>query len=347
MVTGIEPATQDFQVSANLLAKVEEVLINPDRLHIGKNIGKGNFGCVFKAVVDLTKTVAVKCLSDASRMETVIEFIKEGLQMKDLDHPNVVTLIGISWNKDGTQNTLRNSPLIVLPYMELGDLNNFLKKYRFRNFFRKNTSIDISQLLKFSLQIARGMEYLAGKRIIHRDLATRNCMIDWDLNLRVADFGLSSVLAAGKDYYRSGKRRPLPVKWMAPESLSDLIFTSMSDVWSYGVTLWEIITFAKHPYPGLDNTHVLEYIAGGARMKIPNGCPHKIYNIMLRCWEEEPLTRPSFTVIAGELEEILVVLVGYIHVNPSKSIDVIYSEIVVDDEIGPSENENGLVTQED
>lgn len=90
------------------------------------------------AVVNLL-SIDAYIFIDASRMETVIEFIKEGLQMKDLDHPNVVTLIGISWNKDGTQNTLRNSPLIVLPYMELGDLNNFLKKYRFRNFFRKVT----------------------------------------------------------------------------------------------------------------------------------------------------------------------------------------------------------------
>jgi serine/threonine protein kinase len=175
-------------------------------------------------------------------------FVREGLQMKTFDHPNVMELFGICWSSD-PGHARHNSPLIVLPYMELGDLKNYLRKCRpgmrsMHSLLKEPTegstgsasreapltAISTLQLVKFAHQIARGMEYIADKGIVHRDLATRNCMIDWDLKIKVADFGLARTMANGKDYYRMGQGGQLPIRWMAIESLLDFVFTTKSDV---------------------------------------------------------------------------------------------------------------------
>lgn len=149
-------------------------------------------------------------------------------------------------------------------------------------------------------QIADGMAYLAAKKFVHRDLAGRNCMVADDLTVKIGDFGMTRDIYE-TDYYRKGGKGLLPVRWMAPESLKDGVFTSQSDVWSFGVVLWEIVTLAQQPYQGLSNEQVLKFVLRGATQDKPEKCPEHLFTIMSLCWNWNPKGRPTFT----ELIEML------------------------------------------
>lgn len=142
-------------------------------------------------------------------------------------------------------------------------------------------------------QIADGMAYLAAKKFVHRDLAGRNCMVADDLTVKIGDFGMTRDIYE-TDYYRKGGKGLLPVRWMAPESLKDGVFTSQSDVWSYGVVLWEIVTLAQQPYQGLSNEQVLKFVLRGETQDKPEKCPEHLFTIMKLCWNWSPKDRPTF-----------------------------------------------------
>jgi serine/threonine protein kinase len=204
--------------------------------------------------------------------ETANSFVREALRMRHFDHPHVMKLIGICWAMEANFLSvdlfqLASGPLILLPYTELGDLRGYLRDKRRYSLSSGNPYVIISnistdtndkedeclipvgQLVKFGYQIAIGMEYVSKQGIVHRDLATRNCMLTWDMNIKVSDFGLARMLEEGKDYYRMGQGSALPIRWMAPESIADLLFTTESDVVSY---IWHF----SH------NAHVLIYLFG-------------------------------------------------------------------------------------
>jgi hypothetical protein len=255
-----------------------ESFIDGKRLKVSKQIGEGNFGRVFKGVLDAKTTVAIKSLKSAAGKQGVVDnetansFVREALRMRHFDHPHVMKLIGICWAMEANFLSvdlfqLASGPLILLPYTELGDLRGYLRDKRRYSLSSGNPYVIISnistdtndkedeclipvgQLVKFGYQIAIGMEYVSKQGIVHRDLATRNCMLTWDMNIKVSDFGLARMLEEGKDYYRMGQGSALPIRWMAPESIADLLFTTESDVVSY---IWHF----SH------NAHVLIYLFG-------------------------------------------------------------------------------------
>ncbi|XP_032554922.1 macrophage-stimulating protein receptor [Chiroxiphia lanceolata] len=290
-----------------LLEEVKDILIPEERLvtHRHQVIGKGHFGSVYHGTYsdpllgDLH--CAVKSLHRITDLEEVEEFLREGILMKSFHHPQVLSLLGVCLPRRGL-------PLVVLPYMRHGDLRQFIRA--------QERSTTMKELIGFGLQVALGMEYLAQKKFVHRDLAARNCMLDETLTVKVADFGLARDVF-GKEYYsiRQHRHAKLPVKWMALESLQTQKFTTKSDVWSFGVLMWELLTRGASPYPEVDPYDMARYLLQGRRLPQPSHCPDTLYRVMLSCWAPAPEERPSFTGLVGELEHVLATLEGEHYVN--------------------------------
>ncbi|XP_041944494.1 macrophage-stimulating protein receptor [Alosa sapidissima] len=292
-----------------LLEEVKNVLIPTQTLNVHRHhvIGKGHFGTVYHGYLKDQSGhevhCAVKSLNRITDVEEVEQFLKEGIIMKALHHPNVLSLLGILLPEEGL-------PLVVLPYMKHGDLRHFIRC--------EKRSPTVKDLIGFGLQVAMGMEYLAQKKFVHRDLAARNCMLDESYTVKVADFGMARDVF-DKEYYsvQDHKKAKLPVKWMAIESLQTQKFTSKSDVWSFGVLLWEMLTRGASPYPEVDPYDITHYLLKGRRLPQPQYCPDPLYAVMLRCWDPEADRRPCFTSLVAEVMSILSGLEGehYISLN--------------------------------
>ncbi|XP_065224644.1 fibroblast growth factor receptor 3-like isoform X2 [Planococcus citri] len=273
-------------------------------LTLGKHLGEGEFGTVVQGEAigileeNVTTTVAVKMLKDSHSDPDMVDLVKEMEILKLIGaHENVLRLLGCC---------TQNGPLLIITeFAQYGSLLHFLRKRHY--FIYKNTSEILAEqaLLSFALQVARGMEYLASKKCIHRDLAARNILVSHDFVLKIADFGLARNIQ-NKDYYKKKTKGRLPVKWMAPEALSHLLFTTKSDVWSYGILLWEILTLGGVPYPAFtDMNKLIKDLKSGYRLEQPPNCSSKTYNLMLECWHYLPEERPNFSSIAQELCEML------------------------------------------
>ncbi|XP_028677298.1 tyrosine-protein kinase receptor TYRO3 isoform X1 [Erpetoichthys calabaricus] len=290
-------------ISEELKKKLQDVLISESQLNLGHLLGKGEFSSVREAYLKMqdgsVKKVAVKVLkADVSCSSDIEQCLREAAYMKEFHHPNVLKLIGISLHRHGQQRL--PVPMVILPFMKHGDLHTFLLMSRLGD---NPFTLSLQTLLQFTLDVARGMEYLSLRKFIHRDLAARNCMLSKDMRVCVADFGLSKKIYSG-DYYRQGSASKLPVKWIALESLADNIYTTQSDVWAFGVTVWEIMTLGQTPYPGVENSEVYEYLIKGNRLKQPPDCPDEIYRTMCRCWNTNPKERPGFDQLILELEAV-------------------------------------------
>ncbi|XP_072589220.1 tyrosine-protein kinase ABL2 isoform X4 [Vulpes vulpes] len=239
-------------------------------------LGGGQYGEVYVGVwKKYSLTVAVKTLKEDT-ME-VEEFLKEAAVMKEIKHPNLVQLLGVC--------TLEPPFYIVTEYMPYGNLLDYLREC-------SREEVTAVVLLYMATQISSAMEYLEKKNFIHRDLAARNCLVGENHVVKVADFGLSRLMTG--DTYTAHAGAKFPIKWTAPESLAYNTFSIKSDVWAFGVLLWEIATYGMSPYPGIDLSQVYDLLEKGYRMEQPEGCPPKVYELMRACWKWSPADRPSF-----------------------------------------------------
>ncbi|KAK5905245.1 hypothetical protein CesoFtcFv8_006727 [Champsocephalus esox] len=298
-----EATLNSLGISDELKQKLQDVMVDRHKLTLGKTLGEGEFGSVMEGLLtqeDSCLKVAVKTMKIAICTRSEMEdFLREAACMKEFDHANVMRLLGVCLQTVESEGY--PSPVVILPYMKHGDLHSYLLYSRLGDF---PVYLPSQMLVKFMTDIARGMEYLSRKNFIHRDLAARNCMLNENMNVCVADFGLSKKIYNG-DYYRQGRISKMPVKWIAIESLADRVYTTKSDVWSFGVTMWEIATRGQTPYPGVENSEIYDYLRQGNRLKPPPDCLDNIYAMMFSCWLLSPKDRPSFEALRCQLEKAL------------------------------------------
>nr|XP_058944931.1 uncharacterized protein LOC131772987 isoform X1 [Pocillopora verrucosa] len=276
---------------------------------IEKIIGKGAFGQVAKGTaVGLpgspeTTTVAIKMLKTNAVESDKRDLMKELDTMKQLKpHPYVIKLLGCV--------TESEELLVLIEYVPFGDLLGYLRKSRgLKDTYYKDpdikpqTNLTSQQLMRFSWQIADGMSYLSAKSIIHRDLAARNVLVGQKETCKVTDFGMARDVQQENIYEQKTKGR-LPVKWTAYEALLYGKYTTKSDVWSYGVLLYEIFTIGGSPYPRMDGRKIANLLQDGYRMPKPQHVDEKLYQIMMKCWKNDPDARPTFTELKNQLKDM-------------------------------------------
>ncbi|KAL5469271.1 hypothetical protein EMCRGX_G030502 [Ephydatia muelleri] len=228
---------------------------------------------------DISKVAVKMCHStDIPDRE---KFLQEAKILKQYDHPNIVKLIGVSWDMEPV--------LIVMELMPGGSLLDYLRK--------KAAQMSKGKLLHMSIDACSGMEYLDSKNCIHRDLAARNCLVGENDIIKISDFGMNceSIVKT---------QTQIHIKWTAPEALNRGMYTSASDVWSYGILLWEVFSGGAIPFAGMSNTDAKDHIDGGYHMPLPAGCPKEVYSVMQQCWMHEPEDRPNFTQVLGMLKAL-------------------------------------------
>ncbi|ESN92961.1 hypothetical protein HELRODRAFT_133652, partial [Helobdella robusta] len=267
-------------------------------------LGEGEFGKVVMAKLKVQHSknhteiidVAVKMLKDCTSAGEYRDLLSEFNLLQQVNHENVIRLIGVCRSP--------TAPLyIIVEFCKYGSLGSYLRKFRVNWRYSKSSDDDNNpdnstghgrcDLLKFCLHIASGMQYLNSMHIVHRDLAARNILVGENRIAKISDFGLSRDVYEGDAYFKTSKG-PLPVRWMAPESLYSRTYTTMSDVWSYGIVLWEIITMGSNPYPGISCEKLMDLLKEGYRMKKPLSCSDELFDVISSCWNDDPRLRPSF-----------------------------------------------------
>ncbi|XP_049824596.1 tyrosine-protein kinase transmembrane receptor Ror-like isoform X2 [Aethina tumida] len=257
-----------------------------------EELGEGAFGKVYKGELKTknSKTfVAVKSLKENASAKTQADFQREIELISELKHSNIICLLGV---------VMKQEPMCMLfEFMSEGDLHEYL----IANSPPEGRSLTHDQFLHIAIQIAQGMEYLSENHYVHRDLAARNCLVSKDMIVKISDFGLSRDMYSC-DYYRVQSKSLLPVRWMPPESILYGKFTTESDVWSYGVVLWEIYSYGVQPYYGYNNQEVINLIRSRKLLPCPDACPSYCYALMVECWAEQAIRRPNFSEIAHRLK---------------------------------------------
>ncbi|KAK5616775.1 hypothetical protein CRENBAI_022442 [Crenichthys baileyi] len=266
-------------------------------------IGEGNFGQVIKAMIKKNgnkMSAAIKMLKEFASENDHRDFAGELEVLCKLgQHPNIINLIGACEN--------RGYLYIAIEYAPYGNLLDFLRKSRvletdpaFAKEHGTASTLTSQQLLQFAVDVATGMHYLSDKQFIHRDLAARNVLVGDNLVAKIADFGLSR----GEEVYVKKTMGRLPVRWMAIESLNYSVYTSKSDVWSFGVLLWEIVSLGGTPYCGMTCAELYEKLPQGYRMEKPKNCDDEVYELMRQCWRDRPYERPPFSQISVQLSRM-------------------------------------------
>ncbi|KAM9425767.1 muscle, skeletal receptor tyrosine-protein kinase [Pholidichthys leucotaenia] len=282
-----------------------------------RDIGEGAFGRVFQArapgllPTESFTMVAVKMLKEEASADMQNDFQREAALMAEFDHPNIVRLLGVC--------AVGKPMCLMFEYMAQGDLNEFLRRrsptQSIRTLSRASLSgrsfssemeagsLTCAEQLSVAKQIAAGMAYLSERKFVHRDLATRNCLVGEEMVVKIADFGLSRNIYSA-DYYKANENDAIPIRWMPPESIFYNRYTTESDVWAYGVVLWEIFSHGMQPYYGMGHEEVIYFVRDGHILSCPENCPLELYNLMRLCWSTHPSDRPSFSSIHRILEQM-------------------------------------------
>ncbi|KAL2094088.1 hypothetical protein ACEWY4_011400 [Coilia grayii] len=243
-----------------------------EKITMCRELGQGSFGMVYEGIAkgvvkdEPDTRVAIKTVNESASMRERIEFLNEASVMKEFNCHHVVRLLGVVSQGQPT--------LVIMELMTRGDLKSHLRSLRSKEAGGSCSNVlpPLKKMIQMAGEIADGMAYLNANKFVHRDLAARNCMVAEDFTVKIGDFGMTRDIYE-TDYYRKGGKGLLPVRWMSPESLKDGVFTTHSDVWSFGVVLWEIATLAEQPYQGMSNEQVLRFVMEGGLLDKPDNCP--------------------------------------------------------------------------
>ncbi|XP_017592373.1 PREDICTED: tyrosine-protein kinase Fes/Fps [Corvus brachyrhynchos] len=280
-----QPITRKSGIILARAVPKDKWVLNHEDVLLGERIGRGNFGEVFSGRLRADNTpVAVKSCRETLPPELKARFLQEARILKQYRHPNIVRLIGVC--------TQKQPIYIVMELVQGGDFLTFLRT--------EGPHLRVKELVKMTENAAAGMEYLESKHCIHRDLAARNCLVTERNTLKISDFGMSREEEDGI-YASTGGMKQIPVKWTAPEALNYGRYSSESDVWSFGILLWEAFSLGAVPYANLSNQQTREAVENGTRLDPPEQCPEEVYQLMQRCWEYDPRKRPSFSTIHQDL----------------------------------------------
>ena len=300
------------QTAAQLNPKLEHFEYPRNDIIYIRDVGQGAFGRVFQAKAPgLVKgeeftMVAVKMLKEEAADNLIKDFEREASLLAEFDHPNIVKLLGVC--------AIGKPMCLLFEYMSKGDLNAYLRACSPSNYIiRANGStssstfsdvkISHTEQVNICKQICQGMIYLADNKFVHRDLASRNCLLDHHGSVKIADFGLSQKTYL-QEYYRGDEQDSIPIRWMPLEAILHNKYTIESDIWAYGVLLWEIFSLALQPYYGLSHEEVIKGLKEGQVLQCPENTPKSMYKLMLLCWNPKPNSRPSFRTLFRELEII-------------------------------------------
>lgn len=270
--------------------------LHRDQVELGEIIGEGQFGDVHKGACHMRSiknkpgnavAVAIKTCKPDADMATTDKFLEEAYIMQQFDHPHIIRLIGVCCSP----------PVwIVMELAKLGELRAYLQN--------NQAHLDLATLILYSYQLSTALSYLESKKFVHRDIAARNVLVSSHHCVKLADFGLSRWVQ-DQSYYKASKGK-LPIKWMSPESINFRRFTTASDVWMFGVCMWEILMMGVKPFQGIKNNDVIGKIENGERLALPPKCPPRLYSLMSQCWSFEPSKRPTFKDVKEVLNEILI-----------------------------------------
>lgn len=273
-------------------------LIRADQLTVGTMLGSGAFGEVYKGiwVPDCEKgdkgrnkiPVAIKILTESHSYKASKEFLDEAYIMATVDHENILRLLAVC---------MTDKKMLITQLMPGGSLLEYIK-----NFQSRKAEIGSQKLLNWSTQIAKGMAYLEERRLVHRDLAARNVLVANKSTVKIADFGLAKLLSNDSNEYKAAGGK-MPIKWLALECIRHRIFTTKSDVWAYGVTIWELLEFGSRPYADYKACEVPEKIEAGVKLKMPEICSLDVYCILLSCWQIDADSRPTFKELVIEFQK--------------------------------------------
>ncbi|KAM4738693.1 tyrosine-protein kinase RYK isoform 2-T2 [Anableps anableps] len=289
--------------------KVKDIAISRDRVTLRDVLQEGTFGRIFHGVLldekDPTKEkqVFVKTVKDHASEVQVTMMLTESCKLRGLHHRNLLPICHVC-TEEGEK------PMVLLPFMAWGNLKLFLRQCKLAE---ANNPQAISQqdLVYMAIQIACGMSYLARREVIHKDLAARNCVIDDNMQVKITDNALARDLFP-MDYHCLGDNENRPVRWMALESLLNNDFSSASDVWAFGVTLWELMTLGQTPYVDIDPFEMSAYLKDGYRIAQPINCPDELFAVMACCWALDPEERPKFQQLVQCLTEFHAALGAYV-----------------------------------
>uniref|UniRef100_A0A182QRR4 Protein kinase domain-containing protein n=1 Tax=Anopheles farauti TaxID=69004 RepID=A0A182QRR4_9DIPT len=300
------PARSIHSNSSNPKDKLRRIAVSPGTIICQQLVQEGTYGRIYSGILHHplgeTRDVLIKTVVDGASLSQVAYLLSEGSTLCGISHPNILFPVA-------AVTELSGPPKVAYPLAAKGNLKLYLQGCR--EIGIQNSQLSTRQLVEFGLQVARGISHLHSLGVLHKDIATRNCVLDVELNVRVCDNALSRDVFPG-DYHCLGDNENRPVKWMALETLEKKFFTASSDIWSLGVLLWELATLAAMPFEEVDCFELSAYLRDGYRLAQPVNCPDEFYTVMSCCWLADYKQRPSFPQLIAYLHDFHVDLGKYI-----------------------------------